>query len=79
MAASGYRHFFQEMDDEKFVKIIERRTFEVILDFLEEHHVDTTEYRAQQTALLNVGILQTGSGTIVNSGATAVGTQAQAK
>ncbi|MEE4542581.1 hypothetical protein V2S66_11465 [Streptomyces sp. V4-01] len=77
MASGGYRHFFQQMDDEKFIKIIERRTFEVILDFLEDHAVDTTEYRAQQTAL-NVGILQTGGGTIVNSGATAVGPQAKA-
>ncbi|MBY8882413.1 hypothetical protein [Actinacidiphila acidipaludis] len=77
MAAGGYRHFFQQMDDEKFIKIIERRTFEVILDFLEDHAVDTTEYRAQQNAL-NVGILQTGGGTIVNSAAMAVGSQAKA-
>lgn len=77
MASGGYRHFFQQMDDEKFIKIIERRTFEVILDFLEDHAVDTTEYRAQQNAL-NVGILQTGGGTIVNSASMAVGPQAKA-
>ncbi|MYS22106.1 hypothetical protein GA0115240_138214 [Streptomyces sp. DvalAA-14] len=77
MASGAYLHFFQQMDDEKFIKIIERRTFEVILDFLEDHHVDTTEYRAQQNAL-NIGILQTGSGTIVNSAAVAAGSQARA-
>lgn len=78
MASGNYLHFFQQMDDEKFIQIIERRTFEVILDFLEEHHVDTTEFRAQQNAL-NVGILQTGNGTVVNSASMAVGSQAKAQ
>ncbi|MHC3471145.1 hypothetical protein ACYF6T_20950 [Streptomyces sp. 7R007] len=77
-AADGFRHFFQEMDDEKFVKIIERRTLEVILEFLEKHGVDTTEYRAFQSQALNVGILQTGGGTIVSNGVTSVGTASQA-
>ncbi|MEU0299438.1 hypothetical protein ABZ252_08215 [Streptomyces sp. NPDC006175] len=75
-ASSGYHHYFQRMDSTKYFKVVERRTLEVILDFLDLKHVDTTEFRARQSEVLNVGILQTGSGTIVNRGTTAVGSDA---
>lgn len=79
MAASrSFHHFFQEADAAKYLKIVERRTLDVILDFLEEHRVDTAEYRDRQTTLLNVGIMQTGSGTVVNNGPMATGPQAKA-
>ncbi|MFJ6851436.1 hypothetical protein ACIQM3_13000 [Streptomyces sp. NPDC091271] len=75
-AGSGYHHYFQRMDSTKYFKVVERRTLEVILDFLDLKHVDTAEFRARQSEVLNVGILQTGSGTIVNRGTTAVGSDA---
>jgi hypothetical protein len=77
-SSAGYSHYFQQMDSAKYFKVIERRTLEVILDFLDHKDVDTTEFRARQAEVLNVGILQTGSGTIVNKGATAVGSDASA-
>ncbi|MCK8679491.1 hypothetical protein [Streptomyces lichenis] len=77
-ASGGYHHYYQQMDSAKYLKVIERRTLEVILDFLDSRDVDTAEFRARQAEVLNVGILQTGGGTIVNSGATAVGRDASA-
>jgi hypothetical protein len=72
----GYHHFFQSVDAVKYAKIVERRVLEIILDFLEQKNVDSSEYRTRQTSILNYGILQTGSGRIVTQGATAVGPNA---
>ncbi|MGI8335874.1 hypothetical protein ACRYCC_38510 [Actinomadura scrupuli] len=76
--STKFHHFFQSVDATKYAKIVERRLLEIILDFLEEKNVDTGEYRARQAAILNYGIIQTGSGKIVNTGTMAVGQDASA-
>jgi hypothetical protein len=77
-AISGYRHFFQQVDANKYITIIERRLFEVILDFLEGKNVDTKEFRARQATVLNYGIIHSGTGNVVNQGTQAFGPQATA-
>ena len=76
-AIPGYRHFFQEVDAKKYDTIIERRLMEIVMDFMDDHHVDTGEYRERQSAVLqNYGPLHTGTGNIVNSGGQAYGPNA---
>jgi hypothetical protein len=70
---SGFRHFFQQVDAEKYITIIERRLMEIVLDFLQDKHVDTSDYRERQTAVLNYGIIHSGSGDIRNSGTQSFG------
>jgi hypothetical protein len=77
-AISRYQHFFQEVDATKYITIIERRLFEVVLDFLDLKNVDTREFRDRQAALLNYGQIHTGAGDMVNNGAQAFGPQASA-
>ena len=52
------RNFTQRQDILKFRRLIESRVFAHVLDFLDEHDVDTSEVRAQRaTILYNSGIL----------------------
>jgi hypothetical protein len=54
LAASSYYHlFFQEADEEKYVRIVERRLIQIVRDFLEEHNVDLAEHDARGTTILN--------------------------
>lgn len=47
------RNFTQRQDILKFRRLIESRVFAHVLDFLDEHDVDTSEVRAQRTTIQN--------------------------
>lgn len=49
----AFPHFFQSVDKLKHTQIVERRLFQVLCEFLEEHHVDPTELRERQASILN--------------------------
>jgi hypothetical protein len=69
---SGY---FQAQDIVQHSKIIERRLIAALDDYLREVGVDSSEFVQRTTAILNNGILNTGSGT-VNADNMAVGENA---
>lgn len=71
-----YQNYYQLADASKHLNILDRHTLEALAVFLEEHHVDTTDLRNRQTAILNEGVIQTGG--ISNIGAQAVGSGALA-
>ena len=73
-AGPTHHHFFQSIDAEKYIAIVERWVDAAILDFLEEQHIDTREFRSKRNELVNLGIIQTG-GNMRNDGI-AVGTAA---
>lgn len=77
-AISGYRHFFQEVDAEKYTTIVERRLLDLLADFLTEKGLDTGELRERQATVLNYGIIHHGTGDVVNNGTQAMGPNAQA-
>ncbi|HXT92844.1 MAG TPA: hypothetical protein VN714_26715 [Trebonia sp.] len=56
--------YFQFQDIAQHSKIIERRLIAAIEDYLEEVGVDSSEFVRRTTAILNNGIMNTGSGTI---------------
>jgi hypothetical protein len=56
--------YFQSQDIVQHSKIIERRLIAALDDYLKEFGVDTSEFMQRTTAILNNGILNTGSGTI---------------
>jgi hypothetical protein len=56
------RNFTQRQDILKFKRLIERRVIAHVLDFLDTHDVDTTEYRASAASILNVGVGHFGPG-----------------
>jgi hypothetical protein len=73
---SNYQNFFQAVDNAKYFSIVTRLVLAAIRDFLDDHGVDTAEFRAQQMMVLNQGIIQSGGVSVV--GSQAVGTGAQA-
>lgn len=66
--------YFQFLDVARHSKIIERRLLASIEEFLKENGVDTSEFARRAEAILNNGVLNTGSGTI-NVSDSAVGHQ----
>jgi hypothetical protein len=74
-ADTRLRNYLQKLDAEKYYKLVERATTGAILTFLDERGVDTSEYLARSTVLLNTGVMITG-GTV--SGPVAAGTNATA-
>lgn len=73
---SKYHHFFQKLDKEMYLKIAERQLLESIMQFLDEHCIDTTELRQRQEAILNTGVIV--GGDTINIGSVASGSRVQA-
>jgi hypothetical protein len=55
-----YRRYFQKLDREMYSKTIERRIFEVLSQFLDEHGIDTGAFEERQSMVLNNGVMVTG-------------------
>jgi hypothetical protein len=69
-------NYFQLLDTDKHWKILERQALWAVREFLDDHGIDTSEFRNRQTAILNNGIIQAGSGNTF--GAQSVGSGAKA-
>jgi hypothetical protein len=54
-AETNAQHVTVSLDADKYRRLLERRVIAAVLDFLDERGVDTTEYRARVTSLLNTG------------------------
>jgi hypothetical protein len=63
-AAEVTRNHIQTQDLLKHKRIIERRVVAAVLDFLEDHEVDTSEYRHQTLNVLTAAAVNTGSGSM---------------
>lgn len=62
------RNFTQRQDILKFRRLIESRVFAHVLDFLDEHDVDTSEVRAQRATILNNNGIFVGGNMNVDGG-----------
>jgi hypothetical protein len=71
-----FHKYFQYVDNEKHLKFIERTVLSAICEFLDNHGIDTTEFKKHQTNLLNMGIIHLGDNLTI--GAVALGAQANA-
>jgi hypothetical protein len=71
------RSYFQVQDVDQHSKIIERRLIATVDEFLFEVGVDTSEFTARTTQILNTGVMSFGSGDI-NVENSAVGPNATA-
>lgn len=69
-------NYFQNTDVSKHLKIVERHVLTAVLDFLDEHDVDTTEFANRQMVILNQGIVQTGGVSHVGNQAVGFGATA---
>lgn len=74
--SAEYLDHFQRVDAERAFAALDRHALAAVRDFLDEHGVDTTDFRTQTQTILNHGVLQTGGVSVV--GNQAVGPNAQA-
>jgi hypothetical protein len=71
-----YRRYFQQVDRDLNTKFIDRRVLDTIVDFLDSHNIDTSQFQEQRSMILNNGLLV--SGGEFKAGSVAVGEQARA-
>jgi hypothetical protein len=74
--SSAYRQYFQKLDREMYHKVIEGQLIDAIVEFLDDHDVDTSELRQRGATVLNNGVMVTG-GTL-QAGSVAAGSRAKA-
>ncbi|AXI80942.1 hypothetical protein [Peterkaempfera bronchialis] len=81
--STEYHNYFQVVDGARVIAAVERHVLAGVRDFLEEHGVDTADFRAQQQTILNQGVIQQGGVSVVGNqavgqGASAIRNQAPA-
>jgi hypothetical protein len=70
--------YMQQLDVEKYGKLIERKVNEAVIDYLVDHDIDVNEYRQSVKVVQNTGVLITGgdvSGQIINASVAGAVTQ----
>ena len=72
-AEEGRLTYLQQLDSFRYTKLIGERLNASVLDFLEEHDIDTSAYRQQAAAIVNNGTMISGGSF---TGTTTVGEQA---
>lgn len=76
-ADTAFSDFFQELDLDKYDRLIERRVNEAVLDYLaDECGIDVSAYRDQAASIMNNGVIMTGGSV---SGQVAVGGRVEQK
>jgi hypothetical protein len=53
----NYRRYFQYLDKEMYIKIIERQLLESIVEFLDARNIDTSDSKKRQDTILNNGVI----------------------
>jgi hypothetical protein len=77
LKSKAYRQYFQKLDREMYAKVIERQLLDSMINFLDEHDIDTSELRQRGMTVLNNGVMM--SGGKFEAGTVAVGKQAKAQ
>lgn len=77
--SAEYLDHFQRVDAERAFAALDRHALAAVRDFLDEHGVDTTDFRTQTQTILNHGVLQTGGVSVVGNQAVGQGAQATTK
>ena len=76
VSSPRFAHYFQRLDQEMYVKIIEREMLDTIIEFLDDHNIDTSDIKERQTTILNQGVIVQGGDVQAESLAVGAGAQA---
>ncbi|MET9380630.1 zinc ribbon domain-containing protein [Streptomyces sp. NPDC002928] len=66
-----YYRYFQELDRELYAKTVEHRVLDALVEFIEDHNIDSSDLVQRQTTIYNNGLYAGGNMTLNDS---AVGT-----
>lgn len=70
-----YQRYFQKLDKEMYMKIVERQILDTIINFLDSKNIDISDLKERQTAILNNGVII--SGGSIKAESFSVGEQAK--
>jgi hypothetical protein len=59
-----YHRYFQKLDGDLYLKAVEHRIMDALVEFLQDHHVDVSELVERQTTILNSGIYISGQAQV---------------
>jgi hypothetical protein len=76
VSSQRFVHYFQRLDREMYVKIIEREMLDTIVEFLDDHNIDTSDIKQRQTMIMNQGLIVQGGDVQAQSLAVGAGAQA---
>jgi hypothetical protein len=62
-----YYRYFQELDRELYSKTVEHRVLDALVEFMEDHNVDSSDLIQRQTTINNTGVYAGGNVTVSNS------------
>lgn len=74
---AAFHNYFQELDVDKHLKVVEHQALEAICEFLDDHGIDTSEFSDRQGSILNNGIIQIGGNNAVGAATFGGGTATQ--
>ena len=74
--STAYRQYFQKLDREMYNKVIEGQLLDAVVDFLDDHDIDTSDLKQRGATVLNNGVMVTG-GTL-RAESVAAGSKARA-
>lgn len=58
--STEYTRYFQKLDKEMYVKLFDRTLLDAIVEFLDEHDVETSELAERRETIINNGIMVPG-------------------
>ncbi|MET8700288.1 zinc finger Ran-binding domain-containing protein [Kitasatospora sp. NPDC004723] len=61
---SRFHRYFQQIDSQMYLKIVERRVLDTLTDFLADHQVDISDLRERQNVIYNGGVFASGDATV---------------
>lgn len=76
LGSGAFSHYFQKLDGDFYTKVLEYRILDAIVEFLDEHDIDTSEIRERRALILNSGIIVQGGDVRAESLAVGVGATA---
>jgi hypothetical protein len=78
-SSDQFTHYFQKIDGDFYIKILEREILDEIVCFLDDHNIDTSDIKERQTTILNSGIIVHGGDVKADSLAVGAGAQVMKK
>jgi hypothetical protein len=66
-SSESYRRYFQMLDKEMYLKVLEKNILDSVVSFLEERNVDVSDLKQRQTTILNNGVMISGGSLSADS------------
>jgi len=67
VSSGEYQRYFQKLDQEMYLKIIESQIIDSIKKFLENKHIDTSDFEQARSTILNYGVVVSGGSIEANN------------